>query len=159
MLQTEERVPTSARAIAGRAVLGKELLHAHRVAYEDLNREDLDWLCRGFRAFLRSEGKIPLERCLRLPTSDRAHRRARRDHWLRAAWNLMDERLSPWRKSESLATEVRRFAAVKWLRWADPEHLPTTMTPLEAALFEAFRSHERIPSTAMQLHNIAASRG
>ncbi len=140
-------------------LLGRELLRAHRVAYDHLERDDVDWLCQGFRAFLASEGKIPLERCLRLPTSARALRRARRDHWLRRAWNEMGDDVSPWRRSEMLATEIRRFATGRWLRWTHLEHIPAGASALDEALFEAFRSHERIPSTAMQLHNITQRAG
>src|SRR5678810_1151962 len=66
--------------------LDRELSRAHRVASDSVEREDLDWLCRGFSAFLASGGKLPLERCLRLPTNERARRSARRDHWIRRAW-------------------------------------------------------------------------
>src|SRR5262245_9512348 len=107
-----------ATAIAGWALLDKELVRAHRVANESLEREDIDWLCKGFSAFLANGGRIPLERCLRLPTNERALRRARRDHWLRMAWLETDPTLSAWRRSEALAAEVRRFGACKWSRWS-----------------------------------------
>ena len=83
----------------------RELLRAQRVANDSVEPEDLDWLCRGFSAFLACGGKLPLERCLRLPTNERALRRARRDHWLRRAWMLLDGTTSSWRRSEMLATE------------------------------------------------------
>jgi hypothetical protein len=137
------------------ALLDKELLRAHRVASDTLQREDIAWLCKGFSAFLSSGGKIPLERCLCLPTNERALRRARRDHWLRRAWLELDPTLSPWRRSELLATEIHRFQSAKWSRWSQFERSPTGIRPLDEALFEAFRCQERIPSTAMQLHNIA----
>ena len=46
----------------------------------------------------------------------------------------------------------------KWPRWSQLEQSPADATALEEALFEAFRSHERVPGTAMQLHNIAGHR-
>jgi hypothetical protein len=136
-------------------LLEKELVRAHRVASDSLEREDIDWLKKGFRAFLASEGKVSLERCLRLPTNDRALRRARRDQWLRRAWLQLGESMSSWRRSEVLASEVRRFHSAKWPRWSSLEHAPMGASSLDEALFEAFRSHERVPATAMQLHNIA----
>jgi hypothetical protein len=137
------------------SMLDEELVRAQRVANDSIERADLDWLCRGFSAFLASGGKLPLERCLRLPTNERALRRARRDHWLRTAWQQIDGSVSSWRRSELLAVEVHRFQIGKWLRWSNLEQPPSGASALDGALFEAFRSHERVPSTAMQLHNIA----
>ena len=135
--------------------LDLELSRAHRVATDSIERGDLDWLCRGFSAFLASGGKLPLERCLRLPTNERALRRARRDHWLRRAWLQVEGASSSWRRSEQLASEVHRFHVGKWPRWSALEQAPADASALEKSLFEAFRSHERVPGTAMQLHNIA----
>lgn len=136
-------------------LLEGELVRAHRVASDTLEQEDINWLCKGFSAFLASGGRLPLERCLHLPTSERALRRARRDQWLRQAWLLLDVAMSPWRRSELLAGEIQRFQASKWARWSALEQPPPGASALDEALFEAFRSHERVPSTAMQLHNIA----
>ncbi|NML44770.1 hypothetical protein HHL11_13510 [Ramlibacter sp. G-1-2-2] len=133
-----------------------QLMRAHRVASKTLEREDIDWLCNGFAAFLASAGRVPLERCLRLPANERALSRARRDDLLCAAWLETDPALSAWQRSEALAAEVRRFGARKWPRWSTLGAAPDGASAIERALFEAFRSHERIPGTAMQLHNIAA---
>lgn len=135
-----------------------QLMRAHRVANKTLKHEDIDWLCNGFSAFLASSGRVPLERCLRLPTNERALRRARRDDLLCLAWLETDPALSAWQRSEALAVEVRRFGARKWPRWSAMPAPPAEASAMDRALFEAFRSHERIPGTAMQLHNIAAQR-
>jgi len=132
-----------------------ELLRAKRVATYRFEREDLDWLCRGFSAFLAGGGKLPLARCLHLPTNEYTLRRARRDHWLRRAWMLLEGAVSSWQRSEMLAAEVRRFQFAKWSRWCSLDHPPPGTGGLEEALYEAFRSHDRIPETVMQLHNIA----
>jgi hypothetical protein len=137
------------------ALLEGELVRAHRVASDALQQDDIDWLCKGFSAFLASGGRLPLERCLHLPTSDRALRRARRDYWLRRAWLMLDLGVSSWRRSELLASEIQRFHASKWPRWSSLDKPPPGARDFDEALFEAFRSHERVPSTAMQLHNIA----
>ena len=133
----------------------EELSRAQRVASDSLQHADIVWLRKGFSAFLSSGGKIPLERCLCLPTNERGLRRARRDHWLRRAWLELDAALSPWCRSEALAVEVRRFQSVKWVRWSALDRVPQGSRRIEEALFEAFRCLERVPSTAMQLHNIA----
>jgi hypothetical protein len=132
------------------------LVRAHRVANKTLEREDIDWLCNGFLAFLSNSGRIPLERCLHLPTNERTLSRARRDDFLCTAWLETDPALSAWQRSAALAAEVRRFGARKWPRWSALTAAPGEASALERALFEAFRSHERIPGTTMQLHNIAA---
>ncbi len=136
-------------------LLDDELLRAHRVANDRLEQADLAWLSKGFSAFLASGGRLPLERCLRLPKNESALRRARRDHWLRRAWLQLHEAGSSWRRSEALAVEVHRFQTLKWPRWSALDQPPAGASALDAALFEAFRSHVRVPNTAMQLHNIA----
>lgn len=135
-----------------------ELGRAQRVARDTLQPEDILWLCKGFRAFLASGGRLSLERCLRLPANERALQRAQRDHWLRAAWQLLDPSLSAWRRSELLAEEVRRFQATKWARWSQLGRPSAGARAVDEALFQAFSSHSRVPSTAMQLHNIAGER-
>jgi hypothetical protein len=137
------------------SMLDEELVRAQRVASDSVEPGDLDWLCRGFSAFLASGGKLPLERCLRLPTNERALRRARRDHWLRLAWLQIGGSVSAWRRSEMLAVEIHRFQSGKWLRWLELDEAPAGSNALETDLFEAFKSYERVPNTAMQLHNIA----
>lgn len=141
-----------------RPLLQVELERAQRVAGGQIEAQDLNWLSKGFSAFLASGGTIPLERCLRLPWKDGALRRACRDYWLRRAWKLVAGDLSPWRRSEVLAETVRGFEARQWVRWRLMQAAPGEAAELEAALFHAFRSSDRIPTTAMQLHNIAHHR-
>ena len=161
MLETQAE-PASAVSSAAHSVandvcglMDRELGRAHRVASASVQPEDMSWLCKGFSAFLASGGKLSLERCLRLPVNERELQRAQRDYWLRAAWQLLDPAVSDWRRSELLADEVRRFLTGKWARWSRLGCLPGGASALDQALFEAFRAHERVPSTAMQLHNIA----
>jgi len=130
------------------------LMRAYEIADGRLERDDLAWLAHGFKAYLASNGSLPLERCLHLPSGDRALRRARRDYWLRLAWARMAGDVSPWRRSEMLAGAIHRFRAAKWPRWRSLGVAPVSAGLVENALFEAFRSCERIPATAMQIHNI-----
>ena len=152
-----EVVPSEAAAEPG-AILHEELQRAHRVADGQLAAQDLDWLRKGFRAFLASGGSLPLERCLRLPRRRGALRRAARDYWLRRAWRLMDSELSPWLRSKALAAAVRSFRARQWVRWRCLNLPPCGITELESTLYQAFRSCEHLPMTTMQLHNIAHNR-
>jgi hypothetical protein len=138
-------------------LLDEELGRAYRVASGSLEADDLLWLSKGFSAFLAGGGNLPLERCLRL-RNDSALRRACRDYWLRRAWKLMHEGLSPWRRSEMLSAAVRDFQSRKWLRWRKLPKPPLTAGDIEVALFHAFTAYERVPRTAMQLHNIAYHR-
>jgi len=133
-----------------------QLTRAHRVASRNFGCEEIEWLCNGFSAFLANSGRVPLERCLRLPTNEHALSRAKRDALLCEAWLETDPTLSAWQRSEALAVEVRRFAARKWPRWSEMSEAPEGASAIERTLFEAFRSHGRIPGTTMQLHNIAA---
>ncbi len=141
--------------VAASPALDNELLRAHRVASDKLDQDDVTWLAKGFRAYLANKGRIPLERCLRLPANEAACQRAIRDYWLRLAWRRVPGDLSPWCRSEGLSTAIKRFRATKWVRWNETRALDVAADSLDEALFEAFRCHERIPSTAMQLHNIA----
>jgi hypothetical protein len=131
---------------------------AQRVASGRAEAGDIAWLSKGFSAFLAAGGALSLERCLGLPRNTAAVRRAHRDYWLRQAWQSFGKELSPWRRSERLATAVRDFQSRRWIRWRTLRVVPALATELEAALFEAFRSTETVPHTAMQLHNIAKHR-
>lgn len=136
-----------------------EFERAQRVARGEIDPIDLQWLSKGFAAFLTGCGAIPLERCLRLPRNDSALRRACRNFWLRRAWGAIGKQLSPWCRSEKLAAAVRDFESRHWQRWRTLEQPPADGSELDVALFQAFRSHARIPFTAMQIHNIASSAG
>lgn len=136
-------------------IAGDGLARAQRIAGVQLQAGDVEWLSRGFRAYLASNGTVPLERCLRLPAGDGALRRARRDHWLRQAWDRIAGEVTPWQRSEKLAEAVHRFRSIRWPRWRALAACPESASVVDAALFEAFRAHERVPGTAMQLHNIA----
>jgi len=131
---------------------------AQRLASGRVEADDVAWLSKGFRAFLGAGGALPLERCLGLPRNDSALRRACRDYWLRRAWQALDDDLSPWRRSEKLAAVVRKFRMGRWMQWRTMEDAPILATDVEIAVFEAFRSSERVPQSAMQLHNIAYHR-
>jgi hypothetical protein len=156
MLSENTRIPVGASvADAAPPCASDGLARAHRIAGVQLHPDDVEWLSRGFRAYLAGNGALPLERCLHLPTGDSALSRARRDHWLHRAWEHLGDEVTPWQRSERLAEIVNRFRGALWPRWRGLSEVPAAASAVEAALFEAFRSYERVPGTAMQLHNIA----
>jgi hypothetical protein len=132
----------------------EELERARRVAGGQPAAQDLDWLSKGFRAFLASGGVLSLERCLRLPKKSGGLPRAFRDYWLRQAWSAMEGDLSPWRRSKALAAAIQSFRLRQWPRWRDLPEAPASARAVDIALHQAFRSCEILPLTAMQLHNI-----
>jgi hypothetical protein len=136
----------------------EEFACAHRVASAQIGAQELTWLSKGFAAFLANGGAVPLERCLRLPSKDGGLRRALRDHWLRRAWKAVEGEISPWQRSEVLACAVRDFSSRQWARWRLLAEAPEDASPVELALFHALKACERVPTTAMQLHNIAHQR-
>jgi hypothetical protein len=151
----EEAPAERARA---NAMLHDEFERAQRIANGQVESSDLAWLSKGFHAFLASGGALSLERCLRLPRNDGELRRAARDYWLRRAWRLLGADLSPWQRSEELAAALNTFESGLWRQWRSLAETPVRATEIEAAMFNAFRAHNRIPTTAMQLHNIARHR-
>src|SRR6266508_5806245 len=128
-------LPQPARAADDGAVPQEEFERAQRVASGQIGAQDLDWLSKGFAAFLANGGTLPLERCLRLPWKDGALRRTCRDYWLRRAWKLVGGDLSPWRRSEVLAVTVRSFSSRQWLRWRGLQAVPAEAGELESVLF------------------------
>jgi hypothetical protein len=141
-----------------RQVLDEAFDRAQRLANGCAGDDDIAWLSKGFSAFLGAGGSLSLERCLGLPRNDSALRRACRDYWLRRAWEALRDETSPWRRSEKLAVAVKDFQSRRWPRWRVLSGPPASASELERALLEAFRSAERVPRTAMQLHNIANHR-
>ncbi|MGZ9045943.1 MAG: hypothetical protein ACXW24_16095 [Telluria sp.] len=100
--------------------------------------DDIAWVGRGFAACLVDMGAIPLERCLRLPTTPNGWRELRRDQWLCKAASLIDAQRA-WVGAESLHTEWTRFIGSLWLLWRDDESPPSHATALSEALFYATR--------------------
>jgi len=131
---------------------------AQRIARGELGPGDQAWLSKAFSVFLTPSNALSIERCLGLRGDDYSLRRASRDYWLRIAWQSLEGNPSPWRRSENLATTIRDFRTRHWVRWRSLKEPPRYADHVETALFRAFRISERIPSTAMQLHNIAHCR-
>jgi hypothetical protein len=126
---------------------------AANVAAGCIGRTEAALLQKGFEAWLHSNGAVPLERCLHLPTSPKAMARVRRDKWLNAAWQLIDAP-GAWLRSVALARELATFEARIWPAWRHNDAPPEGASDLRRALFAVLTTGAKIPTTAQQLHNI-----
>jgi hypothetical protein len=100
---------------------------------------DIAWIGSAFTTFLGDMGAIPLERCLRLPTTHNAMRKLSRDQWLRKAASLLDVE-GNWVGAQKLEAEWNRFIdRGPWQHWRDDESPPPLSSELNEALFYATR--------------------
>jgi hypothetical protein len=114
---------------------------AERAAAGDRSDDVFTWLTGGLQAWLRADGEVSLERCLRLPRSRDAQRRARRDRALRRAAQLVP-RLTARATYIALETEWGRFVCGPlWAAWRDDDEPPAGTSELHRLLFIASREH------------------
>lgn len=138
-----------AMATIGRFVAGDE---AAIVAARDLFR-------RAWLTWLRAEGDLPLERVLGIDRrSLNQLQRNLRDFWLGQAHALCAGS-TRWKRSVSLADEVRFFQASIWPAWRDLAGPPDGASELRSALFEAFRAADKIHAEKPGLKMPATPRG
>ena len=106
------------------------------------------------------EGPATLEQALGLggaPGIAKArtrYRLRRRDAAIRRAYALMEER-TPWRRSLSLANEIRKFQRAIWPAWRDRREPPSDASTLRRHLFEAHKFGP-VPPSARRLCEICA---
>ena len=99
------------------------------------------WLADGMEAFLRADGTVPLEQCLRLPKSEEAQRLARRNRALRRAARLLPRESL---RATCIALELnwsRFVVGPMWRAWRDDDAPPEGTAGLYCALFDASRAH------------------
>lgn len=102
------------------------------------------WLADGIERHLQGE---PLESCLGL------HRHATlklRNTALSDAWAMIDAPTG-WAKACTLAAAVKRFRA-NWPRLRNQD--TGSLAPMQAALYRAFASGQKVPVTPRQLWNL-----
>lgn len=113
-----------------------------RLASGKPNASDLVRLSLAARTWIDSNGDIPFERCLRLPTTPNDFRLMQRDQWICQAVKLLPEG-SAWTASTRLAGEWSEFLARgPWRLWRDDSDPPADASPLSRCLFYASR-HNR----------------
>lgn len=116
---------------------------------------EIEWLRNSLGAFLGSNGTVPLERCLHLPTTMAGWRKSRRDGWLVIAASLIDAAGST-TGSIRLETEWNTFLSRgPWQAWRDDSEPPSEATPLAVALFWATRFNRSESLSPKQIERIA----
>jgi len=116
-----------------------------------LDDDRLDpWLRRGLRVWARLGGAAPLEKCLRLPRGARAYARCERDRWLRVAF-------------AHVGTAAGLADAIHAHRWRFPlwktRGEPATLSPVQAALYNAWLTGASLDLCPRQLQRIVGGRG
>ncbi len=127
-----ERPATAAHDLVSRLIAG------------ELDDEVLAWLLSGFRRYAAGTS---LDQALRL---DRASRLRARDQALRDAADILGPDGDPWVQAERLAAAVLRFErrVMPWLKSSD------VLSPLDAAIWSAFRAADRVPRSQRQLYDL-----
>lgn len=105
------------------------------VAAGQFNESVHDTLQRGFATFIDAGGKIPLERCLRLPTSTARFRLTQRDRWL-VEVARSTEGTTCWARSVAVSQDLDVFLSRgAWKVWRDMQDPPPGTNGLRVALF------------------------
>lgn len=125
-----------------------------RIATGSETEQDLDCLHRAARVWLESNGGVPFERCLRLPTTPDAFRRMQRDVWLCEAAKLINAQ-SDWEVSTRLFEKWNTFLSRGiWREIRDDPEPPSAIPRLELALFFASRLNRGRSLGERQLYRI-----
>lgn len=114
-----------------------------------------DWLRRGFLAYLRAAGAVPLTRCLRLPGTAKATARMLRDRALvDAAQRLpLPQAASVWQRAQALHAVIGQSHVTR-SRAHRTGKLPWHAGAAVVALVQAERVAGALPTTARQLLTI-----
>lgn len=95
----------------------------------------LAWARSGFAAYLRARSSVPLERCLRLPSTEAQFTRILRDYWLIQAARALDEGYT-WTAAVHLSAELSEFLSRgPWRAWRALDEPPDGASALRLALF------------------------
>lgn len=116
------------------------------------------WLCEGFAIWYRAGGEVPLDRCLRLPSTFKKLRAIERRHYLlMAAAEIEADGI--WCKCVLLAEELQQFIARgAWKRWKDLAAPPGGTSQLRTALFHIARLNAGRALTARRVFEILRER-
>lgn len=131
---------------------------ARQLAAGNVGPREIERLRKGCEAWLSARGVVSLERCLGLAATPAQMARDERDLHLLTAWRLVDGE-TPWKKSVTLAAELKTFLSRIWPLWRNADVPPQGCSDLRHHLFSAVRVANQagigMPETARQLHNIA----
>jgi hypothetical protein len=113
--------------------------HAARLAAGQADPDALLWLQQGLAEWIREDGAMRLERCLRLPTTPARLRLLQRDFWLFEAARAL-ECASSWHGAVQLAGELATFISRgPWRIWRNQPAPPDEASKLRRALFHVAR--------------------
>jgi hypothetical protein len=133
----------------------ERMAYAARLASGQPDQASLRWIQKGFEAWLRNGGDIPLERCLQLPKSQARMRLMRRNFWLGLAAGLMEHKASLTNLAADLSAELHTFVSRgPWVAWHALEHPPGDASQLRTALFHVARNNDGEALSAKQVHRI-----
>ena len=125
------------------------------VAAGEFNNDVREWLTARFAAWLNAQGEVPLERCLRLPSTAAKLRQALRDLWLSRLSAAMTAESSTWLRSVRISTELQSFLQRgPWLQWRHRTDPPPETDSFRAALFYVARANGGDGLSPRQIHRI-----
>lgn len=128
--------------------------YASRMARGLYDESGFDWLEKGFSSWLRSGGKIPLDRYLGLPTSESKLRLLQRNQWITVAAGCIKAASAP-AAAGDLAIELDRFLSRgPWREWRQAADPPADASKLRCALFHIAKANDGKSLSAKQLHRI-----
>ncbi|MEO6321846.1 MAG: hypothetical protein ABIR56_14235 [Polaromonas sp.] len=110
-----------------------------RLATGTATSSDLSFVHQAAKAWLASNGDIPFERCLKLPTTPDAFRLMQRNSWICEAAkniNVSGVHSGPMHLANQWAVFISRGP---WRDWRDDAEPPEWAAPLSRALFFASR--------------------
>lgn len=108
---------------------------AWHVAAGEFSESVCDALRRGFAAFVDAGGDVPLERCLRLPTSTKRFREVQRDLYLAEVVRFTEGKTT-WARCVAASAALDTFLSRgPWRAWCDLQDPPAGTSSLRVALF------------------------
>lgn len=129
-----------------------------RVVKGAIDDDALRWVRCGFQTWIRSEGAIPLERCLNLPRTRKQRQRLRRDDAIRDAARLLKDELkgpTAYALAQEVAARLNEFIERGiWRRWRELGAPPEQHSKLRATLFTVAQCNEGETLSVRQLQRI-----
>lgn len=121
--------------------------YALRLAQGRPELDTIRWLQDGLSTWINCSGSIPLERCLKLPTTPAKFTQLRRNYWLCKAAATLDAS-SSWQAANLLADELNVFMSRGlWRSWRHMLEAPEDASALRTALFYVAKAHQRMGRT------------
>lgn len=128
--------------------------YASRMARGLYDESGFVWLESALSLYLRCGGKISMDRCLGLPTSEGKLRLLQRNQWIAVAAGCI-EAASASAAAGTLAVELDRFLSRgPWREWRHASDPPADASKLRCALFHIAKANEGESLSANQLHRI-----